>query len=69
MRRGRIDEAAMLEAGLLVAALAIAGGGLALAIGGLATRISTGRGHREEAPMAGSIGGERHRHVSTVAAR
>ncbi len=69
MRGARIDEAAVLEAGLLFAALAIVGGGLALAAGGLATRISGGRGHREAPPKAGSIAGERHRHVSTVAAR
>lgn len=65
----RIDDATALEAGLLVSALAMAAGGLALMGSRIADRVSHGRRHGEPPPEAGVVPPERHRHVATTATR
>lgn len=65
----RIDEAMMLEAGLLVTGVAILGAAAALLGGRLAGESLCSRRGTEAPPAAGIVPAERHRHVGSVAAR
>lgn len=63
------DTETLLEVCVLGFAGALVAGGALLAFGRQSGRADDRRMHAESPPPAGSIGGERHRHVLDVASR
>ncbi len=65
----KFDDELWLELGFAILGAGLLAGMIAVALGRAQGQVKHGQRHASSPPSAGSVSGERHRNIQTVAAR